>query len=175
MAESKSEVFVPLSGSNYPTWKVQCRMALVKDGLWSIVNGTETIPDEGHMDRHVKFETRRDRALALIVLSIQPSLLYLLGEPDDPVAVWRKLSDQFQKKTWANKLVLRRRLYSLKLKEGDSVQKHIREMTEIFEELTVIGDPVKEEDRVVHLLASLPESYNMLVTALEANSDIPPM
>ena len=175
MAESKSAVFVPLSGSNYPTWKVQCRMALVKDGLWSIVNGTETIPDEGHMDRRVKFETRRDRALALIVLSIQPSLLYLLGEPDDPVAVWRKLSDQFQKKTWANKLVLRRRLYSLKLKEGDSVQKHIREMTEIFEELAVIGDPVKEEDRVVHLLVSLSESYNMLVTALEANSDIPPM
>ena len=67
------------------------------------------------------------------------------------------LSDKFQKKTWANKLVLRRRLYSLKLKEGDSVQKHIREMTEIFEELAVIGDPV-EEDRVVHLLASLPES-----------------
>ena len=48
-------------------------------------------------------------------------------------------------------------------------------MTEIFEELAVIGDPVKEEDRVVHLLASLPESYNMLATALEANSEVPQM
>ena len=42
-------------------------------------------------------------------------------------------------------------------------------MTEVFEELAVIGDPVKEEDQVVHLLAILPESYSMLVTALEAN------
>ena len=41
----------------------------------------------------------------------------------------------------------------------------------MFEELSVIGDLVKEEDRVVHLLASLPESFNMLVTALEANTD----
>lgn len=58
----------------------------------------------------------------------------------------------------------------MKLKEGDSVQEHIRQMTEIFKELAVI---VKEEDQVVYLLASLPESYDMLVTALEANADVP--
>ena len=48
-------------------------------------------------------------------------------------------------------------------------------MTEIFDGLSIVGDPVTEEDRVVYLLASLPESYNMLVTALEANADVPKM
>ena len=48
-------------------------------------------------------------------------------------------------------------------------------MTETFEALAVIGDPVSEEDCVVHLLASLPESFNMLVTALEASSEVPKM
>ena len=48
-------------------------------------------------------------------------------------------------------------------------------MTEIFESLAVFGDPVSEEDRVVQLLASLPESFNMLVTALEANPEVPNM
>ena len=166
---------VPLKGANYATWKVQCRMALVKDGLWNIVNGTETMPEEGDADRRAKFEGRKDRALALIVLSIEPSLLYLIGEPEDPIAVWKKLSEQFQKKTWANKLGLRRRLYAMKLREGGSVQEYIRQMTEIFEELAVVGDPVNEEDRVVHLLASLPESYDMVVTALEANAEVPKM
>ena len=52
-------------------------------------------------------------------------------------------------------------------------RQHIHEMTEIFEELAVIGDPVKE-DRVVHLLASSPKCYNMLITSLVANSDVPP-
>ena len=42
-------------------------------------------------------------------------------------------------------------------------------------QLSVIGDPSTEEDRVVHLLASLPDSYNVLVTALEANADVPNM
>ena len=48
-------------------------------------------------------------------------------------------------------------------------------MTEIFDGLSVIGDPISDEDRVVHLLASLPESYNVLVTALEANEVVPKM
>ena len=71
--------------------------------------------------------------------------------------------------------MLRRKLYSLQLKDGDSVQKHIKAMTEIFDELSVVGDPITDEDRVVYLLASLPESYNMLVTALEANEEVPKM
>ena len=46
-------------------------------------------------------------------------------------------------------------------------------MIEIFDALSVIGDSMSEEDRVVHLLASLPDSFNMLVTALEANPEVP--
>jgi transposase InsO family protein len=176
MASESKTAIVPLNDSNYSTWKVQCRMALMKDGLWGIVTGTERCPDQAaDGDAYIKFVARRDRALAIVVLSIEPSLLYLIGDPEDPVVVWKKLSDQFQKKTWANKLALRRKLYSLRLRDGSSVQEHIKEMTEIFDGLSVIGDPIEEEDRVVHLLASLPSSYSILVTALEANPEVPKM
>ena len=67
MADSRSVMVVPLSGSNYPTWKVQCRMALIKDGLWNIVNGTENPPDVSEAG-YEKFVGRRDRALAQHVL-----------------------------------------------------------------------------------------------------------
>ena len=107
-------------------------MALTRDGVWSIVNGSEKPPEDGDVSVLAKFDSRRDKALATIVLSMDPSLLYLLGaDPVDPVLVWKKLSEQFQKRTWANKLVLRRKLHSLRLKEGDSVQEHIKAMTEI--------------------------------------------
>lgn len=65
---------------------------------------------------------------------------------------------QFQKKSWANKLALRRKLYALRLKEGQSVQIHIKRMTEIFYELAIVGDPLDDENKVVHLLASLPKN-----------------
>ena len=73
---------VPLTGANFPTWKVQCQMALVKDGLWGIVNGSETVPEDASPERRSKFETRKDRALATVMLSIDPSLLYLIGDPE---------------------------------------------------------------------------------------------
>ena len=61
----KTVATVPLNGTNYSTWKVQCQMALVCDGLWGMVNETETVPDEGEADRHSKFLTRQDRTLAI--------------------------------------------------------------------------------------------------------------
>ena len=105
---------------------------------------------------------------------IDPKLIYLLGaDPTDPVVVWKRLEEQFQRKTWANKLHLRRKLFSLRLKEGGCMSQHIKALTEIFDELSVIGDIVSEEDKVVYLLASLPDSYNMLVTSLEVQETVP--
>ena len=111
MAESlKTVSIVPLKGSNYATWKVQCTMALKKDGVWSIVDGTEVAPGRtaGEKERE-RYASRKDKALATIVLSVDPSLLYLVGaDPEDPVVVWNKLKEQFQKKSWVNRLNLRR-------------------------------------------------------------------
>ena len=54
-------------------------------------------------------------------------------------------------------------------------QDHIKTMTETFNVLIVICDAITEEERVVHLLASLPDSYCVLVTALEACVEVPKM
>ena len=143
----------------------------MKEDLWRIVTGQETTPTSGEGEQ-AKFAARRDRALATVVLSLDTSLLYLVGNPEDPVVVGKKLADQFEKKTWATRLDLRRKLHLLRLKDGDSAQEHIKVMTELFDSLSVAGETVSEEDRVVYLLASLPESYSALVTALEANEDV---
>lgn len=169
------ETVVPFTGANFPTWKMQCKMTLVKEGLWGVVNGSDTLAESSTAEDKSKLQKRKDRALALIVLSIDPSLLYLIGEPKDPVAVWTILSDQFQKKTWANRLALRCQLHSTRLSEGQSVNAHVKAMTELFTELAVIGDSIDDDDRVIYLLASLPESFNVLVTALEASSEVPKM
>ena len=85
--------------------------------------------------------------------------MYLIAiDPTDPVVVWKALADQFQCKTWANKLELKRKLFSMRLAEGGLVQDHIKSIAEVCDELSAIGEPVPEEDRIVYLLASLPES-----------------
>ena len=82
-------------------------MALMKDGLREIVTEKEVAPENTTTNEYAKFTGRKNRALGTIVLTMDLTLLYLIGEPDSLVTVWRKLADKFQKKIWANKLVLR--------------------------------------------------------------------
>jgi len=96
-------------------------MALMKESLWRIVTGDEVAPT-GNASEQSKVAVRRDRALATIVLSVNTSLLYLISDPQDPVAVWGKLADQFEKKTWATRLDLHCKLHSLQLKDRESAQ-----------------------------------------------------
>ena len=51
----------------------------------------------------------------------------------------------------------------------------MKEMAEIFDGLSMIEDPVSEEDHVVHLLTSFSASYSMLVTAFETRDEAPKM
>lgn len=102
MADSRTVTVAPLTvaplkGTNYPTWKIQCRMVLMKEGLWRIVTGLETAPT-GSGAEQAKFAARRDRALATVVLSVDTSLLYLVGNPEDPVVVWRNWQTNLRKR-----------------------------------------------------------------------------
>ena len=66
-------------------------------------------------------------------------------------------------------------MHSVKLKEAQSIQDHVKNMTEMFNELEIIGNNISDEGRVVYLLASLLESFDVLVTALETISTVPEM
>ena len=77
----------------------------MKEGLWGIVNGSETVPTTGEREI-AKCNRNKDRALATIVLAVHSSLLHILENPTCPITVLKELQDTFQKKTWSNKLHL---------------------------------------------------------------------
>ena len=79
-SESRVVTVVPLNRLNYATWKVQCRMALLKGGLWGIVSRSEQSPDVKD-ENFPKFLARKDKASATIVLTVQPSLFVLDWRP----------------------------------------------------------------------------------------------
>ena len=51
----------PLKGENYATWRIQCKMALLKDKLWCTVTGEETEPNGEDRELLTKYEGRRDK------------------------------------------------------------------------------------------------------------------
>ena len=60
------------------------------------------------------------------------------------------------------------------LKDGGSVNEHLKMLQEIFDSLVVLKDPVLENKQVMFILATLSESFQMMVTALAASTeDVP--
>ena len=169
----RTGLIVPFNGSNYATWKLQCKVALMRDGLYSIVSGTEQIPTRA--EEIPKFNLRKDRALSTIILAMEPSQLYLVGpdEEQNPNALWSKLETIYQQTSFSNRLTLRKKLTTLRLKNGESLQQHIKSLVEIFDQLAVGGHAVSNEDKVMTLLSSLPKSFDILVTALELRESTP--
>lgn len=165
------KLILPLDGTNYSTWKLQVRMLLLNLNLWDIVMERESPPTSA--DGLYAFNVRKSRALSTIVLTIKPSLLYLIGDPSDPIVVWKKLEKHYQGSTWANQFSLRKKLYSMKMVEGDSVLEHVRTATELFDNLTAVGDILKDKDRVMILMSSLSAKFDVLITALQSNKDMP--
>ena len=57
------------------------------------------------------------------------------------------------------------------MKEGTSVEQHLKHMKDITDKLAAIGAPISEEDQVMTLLGSLPRSFATLITAIEARME----
>ena len=59
------------------------------------------------------------------------------------------------------------------MSNSDSLQTHLKTFTEIFEALAVVGSPLEDEDKVITMLASLPDKFSTVVTALETLENVP--
>jgi hypothetical protein len=157
-----------LDGSNWTTWKFQMKHLLMAKGLWGIVDGTETVPGAGQAAARAEFNKRSQKAQATIVLGISTTQLYLVTTCETAKDMWDVLKQHFERDSLANKIYLKKQYFRMEMKDGTSVEDHLKQMKELTDKLAAIGAPIGEEDQVVTLLGSLPASYAALVTALEA-------
>ena len=160
-----------LDSTNWMTWKFQVRHLLLAKGLWGYVDGSEVLPEGANEQTRAEFQKKSQRAFSTIALAISTQQLYLITSFENPKDAWVNLHKHFERDTLANKLFLKKRYFRAEMKEGISVEVHLKEMKEITDRLASIGAPISEEDQVVTLLGSLPQSYSTLVTALEACAD----
>ena len=69
-------------------------------------------------------------------------------------------------KSLKNKLLLKKKLYGLKMADGSTIDQRINVFNEIISDLNRVVVKFEEEDMTLILLNSLPESYKKLVTTL---------
>ena len=158
---------------NWQIWKYQMQAILEARELWGHVNGSAISPEvsESSAAAQSAFEKAQKKTKALLVTSIKSDLVHLITECQTPKEIWDKLKERFERDTVANKLFLKQKFFSLKMKECESLDEHFRRMKEITDQLAAIKAPIPEDEHIVALLLSLPRSYNTLITALTTKGD----
>ena len=97
---------------------------------------------------------------------LEDSALYSVLEEKTPKELWSKLQDLYMGKNICNKLMLKKRLYSLCMVEGGDVLSYIQLFDQVSIELFNVGMNMEEEDKSLLLLYSLPPFFDLLVTIL---------
>ena len=170
MAEEDKLTVSKLEGSkNWQVWKYQMQTVLEAKDLWGHVDGTKTRPEDA--GQQPAFDRSERKTKALLVTSINSDLVYLITECTTSKQIWDKLKERFQRDTIASKLFLKQKFFSLKMKDDDSIEEHLRHMKEITDQLAAINAPIPEDEHIVAILLSLPRTYNTIVTALTAKGD----
>ena len=150
--------------------KVSANCLLAK-GLWKYVDGSAVLAEGATTEQREKYRSESQKAFSVIAMSVATSLLYLITSCEQPKEAWDALKRHFERETLANKLFLKKQYFRKEMREGNSIDMHLKEMKELTDKLSSIGAPISEEDQVVTLLGSLPSSFSNVVTALEARVD----
>jgi len=69
-------------------------------------------------------------------------------------------------KRLSNKLYLKKQLYDLRMNEGTTVLEHLNFFNKIIYELLTVEVNIDEENKVLIVLSSLPESYDHIITTM---------
>eukprot|EP00253_Pinus_taeda_P029979 PITA_29979 len=119
------------NGHSFELWKLNMEDLLVDKDQWVTI-------DPGTKLMGVSKEERKkldQKAQNTIRLCVSDSLLLnVLGEPTTK-ALWEKLETLYQSKSLVNKLFLRKKLYNLRMKDGDSVIEHLNAFNTMFDEI----------------------------------------
>ncbi len=87
-----------------------------------------------------------------------------------PTSVWEALCRVHEAKTIGNKFFLRRRFFTIKMKEEDDMLVHINTVKALADQLRSIEVNITDEHVYMVLLMSLPPSFDNLITSLESMS-----
>ena len=93
-------------------------------------------------------------------------VMYHVEDEESSTVIWLKLESRYMSKSLTNKLLLKKKLYGLKMVEGSELDQHINVFNQIISDLNQVDVKFEEEDMALILLNSLPETYNNLATTL---------
>jgi hypothetical protein len=168
-------------GKNFELWKLKMEDLLVDKEQWIVVDpsiqptGTQSIvtqptstqsaskPPTGMLKED--WEKLDIRACTIRICLEDLVLLNVSGEYTTK-ELWDKLGNLYQSKSLVNKLFLQKKLYHLRMEDGDYVTEHINAFNDLVHQLVFVNITIAEEDKCITLLCSFLDSCDNLVVVI---------
>jgi hypothetical protein len=83
--------------------------------------------------------------------------------------LWDKLGKLYKSKSLVNKLFLRKTLYNMGMREGNSMTENFNTFNTMLSQLIFVEIKISDEDKCINLLCSLLDSWDSLVVAIGSN------
>ena len=142
--------------TNFSLWQVMMKAILIQNGVHKALEGDEQKPI-GLSE--AKWEEMDAKALSAIQLCLSNEVLREVVNEATSKGIWEKLESLYMAKNVTNRLLLKSRLYDLRLQEGKPVKPHLDKFYSIVLDLQNIDVSLDDEDLAILLLCSLPPSY----------------
>ncbi|GKA76891.1 retrovirus-related pol polyprotein from transposon TNT 1-94 [Tanacetum coccineum] len=152
--------------SNFSLWRIKVRALLKQQGIWAPLAG----PKPADMT-DAKYNSQDEKAHSTILLSLSDEVLYEVADEETAAGVWKKLEKLYITKSLTNKLLLKQRLFSLRMKEGSTLKDHLDALISILMDLKNVEVKIDDEDAALILLVSLPPSFENFVNSFVVGKD----
>ncbi|KAG5898770.1 hypothetical protein JTB14_010980 [Gonioctena quinquepunctata] len=114
-----------------------------------------------------EFSVKDSKAKSMFVQCITDKHLDLVKDSKSSKEMMKALQDVFERKSVFTKLTLKKKLLTLKLKRNEKLEDHFLIFDTLIRDLESAGSKLEEEDKVCHLLLSLNEEFESVITAIE--------
>ncbi|GJZ42293.1 retrovirus-related pol polyprotein from transposon TNT 1-94 [Tanacetum coccineum] len=146
-------------GSNdFGLWRVKIQCLLIKHGWEAALDPfPRTMMDA--KTAALKTDVYK-KAHSALLLCLDNKVLREVNKEDSAVGVWLKLETLYMTKSLANKLYLKKKLFTFYMDSGKKLSEHIDEFNKLVGDLANIDVEIDDEDQALMLLTSLPSSYD---------------
>lgn len=158
--------FQRLGYDNYETWKLRARQVLTREGKY-------VEDDLSDMEvRSSEWKTKNELALQTIGFLVEDAQLRLIQDAVTAKDTWSRLRTYDIKDSSLGKVALIKKLSRTELFEVGDLRQHLMDLEQLFEKIENAGCRMDENMKAAFILASLPQSYENTVAAIQGRMEV---
>lgn len=111
--------------NSFSLWQIKMRALLKQQGLWAPLSKDNKV-DAAEM------ETLEVKAHSTIMLCLADDVITEVSDAETAAGLWLKLESLYMTKSVTNKLLLKQRLFGLRMQEGTQLRDHLDQLNPLL-------------------------------------------